>query len=111
MAADRAYELVAQGMPFRDAYRRVGADLGKAGREGPLRDGAALAAALAKDYPGAPGDLALDGAWREVRKLRNEVEGDRSVVTGALVRLAGPAAARLTDAGPAAGVPEAADGR
>ena len=116
MATDRAYALVAQGMPFRDAYRQVGAELREAGRGGPLRDGAALAAALAKDYPGAPGNLALDGAWREVRKLRNGVEDDRSVVTRALVRLAGSAAARLTDAGPAAGgpatgEPEAADGR
>ena len=32
LATDRAYELVAQGMPFRDAYREVGAELREGGR-------------------------------------------------------------------------------
>ena len=111
MATDRAYALVAQGVAFRDAYRQIGAELSTAGSGGRLHDGAALDAALAKDYPGAPGNLALDGARRELRQVRGAVERDRAAVTGALVRLAGPAAARLTGARPAENGPEAADGR
>ncbi len=99
MATDRAYELVAQGMAFRDAYRQVGAELREAGDGAPLPDDAALAAALAKNYAGAPGNLALDGARREMQILRDAVEDDRSAVTRALVRLAGPAGERLMDTG------------
>jgi argininosuccinate lyase len=99
MATDRAYELVAQGMAFRDAYRQVGAELREAGDGAPLPDDAALAAALAKNYAGAPGNLALDGARREMQILRDAVEDDRSAVTRALVRLAGPAGERLMDIG------------
>jgi argininosuccinate lyase len=98
MATDRAYELVAHGMAFRDAYRQVGAELREAGDGAPPRDDAALAAALAKDYPGAPGNLALENARGELQKLRDAVDDDRSAVTGALVRLAGPTAERLTEA-------------
>ena len=99
MATDRAYELVAQGMAFRDAYRQVGAELREAGDGAPLPSDAALAAALAKNYAGAPGNLALDGARREMQILRDAVEDDRSAVTRALVRLAGPAGERLMDTG------------
>ena len=99
LATDRAYELVAQGMPFRDAYRQVGAELREAGEGACPQDDAALAAALAKDYPGAPGNLALDDVRGALLELRNAVDGDRSAVTRALVRLAGPAAERLTDSG------------
>ena len=112
MATDRVYGLVAQGAAFRDAYRQVGAELRAAGRRGRPQDGPALDAALAKDYPGAPGNLALDGARQELRKLQAAVERDRAAVTGALVRLAGPAAARLTeDSRSAVDGPEAADER
>ena len=86
-------------MAFRDAYRQVGVELREAGDGASLPDGAALAAALAKDYPGAPGNLALDDARRELETLRAAVDADRSAVTRALVRLAGPAAERLTDSG------------
>ena len=71
----------------------------RAGEGTPLHKDAALAAALAKDYPGAPGNLALDDARRELDTLRAAVDADRSAVTRALVRLAGPAAERLTEAG------------
>ena len=86
-------------MPFRDAYRQVGAELREAGEGACPQDDAALAAALAKDYPGAPGNLALDDVREALLELRNAVDGDRSAVTRALVRLAGPAAERLTDSG------------
>jgi hypothetical protein len=86
-------------MAFRDAYRQVGAELREASDGAPLPDDAALAAALAKNYAGAPGNLALDGARREMQILRDAVEDDRSAVTRALVRLAGPAGERLMDTG------------
>ena len=97
MATDRAYELVTQGMAFRDAYRKVGAELLESGKDVSVMGDAALATALAKDYPGAPGNLALDHARQELRVLKEAVDADRSSVTRALVSLAGPAAKRLTE--------------
>lgn len=100
LAADRVYELVTQGMTFRDAYRQVGADLRTAcdstvRDRAPLTRAEVLAAAMAKDYPGAPGNLGLDATWKDVEALRDAVIADRAAVTGALTELAGPSAARL----------------
>jgi len=53
-ATDRAVELAASGVPFREAYRRV-ADEIKA-----LAQGDAQASLAARVSPGAPGDLRLD---------------------------------------------------
>jgi argininosuccinate lyase len=53
-ATDAAYDLVAQGVPFRDAYRRVAANLGALVSVEP---GPALAA---RTHQGASGNLGLD---------------------------------------------------
>jgi argininosuccinate lyase len=53
-ATDAAYDLVAQGVPFRDAYRRVAANLGALASVDP---GPALAA---RTHQGASGNLGLD---------------------------------------------------
>jgi len=52
-AADRALELVAEGMPFRDAYRKVGAELAtlKEATDGCDKE---------EDLDGGPGNLRLD---------------------------------------------------
>ena len=54
-ATDRALELVAGGMPFRDAYRRVKESLGELEHSDPV------AAALRKRHLGAPGGLDFEG--------------------------------------------------
>ncbi len=57
-ATDRAYELVAQGVPFRDAYRQVAASPG-------AQEPGDLAARLRKRaHEGAPGAMDLDGVAR-----------------------------------------------
>ena len=96
LATDRAYELVAQGTPFRDAYRQVGAELRTACGRAPLGLEEVVAAAMAKDYPGAPGNLGLAAGRRTVEALRGAVAADRAAVTMALTELAGHAGARLT---------------
>ena len=64
-ATDRALELVAQGLPFREAYRQVGQNLDK------LQAIDALEAIEKKKYPGAPGNLNL-GAFRKDAAMRRE---------------------------------------
>lgn len=53
-ATDRAYELVQQGMPFRDAYRQVGAALAE------LPSGDARASLGQRTHIGASGNLGLE---------------------------------------------------
>ena len=53
-ATDRAFELVAKGMPFRDAYREVGRNLGALAAEDPA------AAIAARKSSGTTGNLRLD---------------------------------------------------
>ncbi len=70
-ATDRAYELVAEGVPFRDAYRQVAADPG-AQEPGDLvarlRARAHLGATGALDLPGLADRLAAEAsAWRRRR--------------------------------------------
>jgi argininosuccinate lyase len=53
-ATDRAVELTASGVPFRDAYRRVAEELER------LEQGDAAKSLAERVSPGAPGDLRLD---------------------------------------------------
>ena len=53
-AADAANELVAQGVPFRDAYRRIGLNLDALSDRDPVGN------IQSKTHLGAPGNLALD---------------------------------------------------
>ena len=87
---------VAQGIPFRDAYRRVGAELRTSGLTPALERADFVAAAMAKDYPGAPGNLSLDDSYRAVEALRSAVDADRAPVVRGLTQLAGQSGARLT---------------
>lgn len=67
-ATDAALELVQQGVPFREAYRRVGTDLDAVGAPDPLE-------ALAKrSADGAPGNLNLSAARERVAHTRKELE-------------------------------------
>jgi argininosuccinate lyase len=63
-ATDRALELAAAGMPFRDAYREVKARLGEMGA------GSAEAAAAASRRVGAPDALKLDVLRDQVKRAR-----------------------------------------
>jgi argininosuccinate lyase len=53
-ATDRAVELAQQGVPFRDAYRKVAAEIGQLGAGDPA------ASLAARTSPGGPGALQLD---------------------------------------------------
>ena len=97
LAADRAYELVSKGVPFRDAYRQVGAELNSEFSKPQPAHADVLSAALAKDYKGAPGNLSIDVSRQAVKELRESVAADRAVVTEALTKLAGPLGMNLTE--------------
>jgi argininosuccinate lyase len=78
-ATDRAFELVAEGMPFRDAYREVGRTLDTLASRDPS------AAIAAKKSTGATGNLRLDiprarAAEHEVW-LKKEEAGKRAAIT------------------------------
>ena len=62
LATDRAVELAAEGMPFRDAYRQVARELAEAegGRSREELVEAARASVRARRSPGAPGALQID---------------------------------------------------
>ncbi|MBK9264377.1 MAG: argininosuccinate lyase [Polyangiaceae bacterium] len=62
-ATDRAVELTASGMPFRDAYRRVALELEQ------LVQGDAAKSLDARVSPGAPGDLRLDRIEARMKAL------------------------------------------
>ncbi len=82
-ATDRALELVAEGIPFRDAYREVGRMLDALAGRDPVE------AIARKSSTGAPGNLRLDvpraAAAREKQWLDDEERRKR----GSISRLAG----------------------
>jgi len=82
-AADRALELVAEGLPFRDAYRRVAAELPALGQRDPRE------AMARKKHTGAPGNLGLELAEGRLEALRRTNEGRRQEVQARLDALAG----------------------
>lgn len=67
-ATDRAIELSAAGVPFRDAYRRVAADLAEGVGRTPEESLRARVSA------GAPGNLGLDRLRRRLDEARRESE-------------------------------------
>jgi argininosuccinate lyase len=82
-AADRALELAAEGVPFRDAYRRVAAEL-------PSLQGRDPREAIArKTHTGAPGNLGLEVAEGRLASLRQENAERRKRVEPRLKALAG----------------------
>ncbi|MEI6219144.1 MAG: argininosuccinate lyase [bacterium] len=82
-AADRALELVGQGMPFRDAYRFVKEHLDDLASIDPRQ------AVSAKTHLGAPGGLDFRAMDARRRGLCKAIEGKRKTVNRAVSRLLG----------------------
>lgn len=66
-ATDVAYDMVRQGVPFRDAYRRVAEQLGKIETFDPV------AALETRKSTGTPGNLSLETPKRGLEALRSRV--------------------------------------
>jgi argininosuccinate lyase len=82
-ATDRALELVAEGMPFRDAYRVVGKSLDTLAGRDPVD------AIARKTSTGAPGNLRLDVPRRGLQKEKQWLEAEAARKREAISRLAG----------------------
>ena len=82
-AADRALELVAEGVPFRDAYRRVAAELPALEKRDPRE------AIARKKHTGAPGNLRLEVAEGRLASMREANDRRRQRVEPKLKALAG----------------------
>jgi argininosuccinate lyase len=100
-AADRAYALAQQGMPFRDAYRQVAAD--PAARESPASghaagDGDLEARLRARAHQGAPGNLGLSVTRARLEEARAVWRARRVHFEAAIAALThAPAASETTD--------------
>ncbi len=82
-AADRALELVAEGMPFRDAYRKVGAELAT------LKGSDPADAIRKKTSTGAPGNLRLDVSRKALQDLQSRIEAEERHSRSKISSLAG----------------------
>ena len=82
-ATDRVLELVAEGMPFRDAYQNVKRHLSD------LNDRDPQAAALKKTHSGAPGNLDLPGLRRKLSQHGRQNRSRRLACHRALSKLLG----------------------
>jgi argininosuccinate lyase len=103
-ATDQAYELVAQGVPFRDAYRQVAAS------PGAQEPGDLVARLRGRAYEGAPGALDLDGLTRRIAVARATWSRREEELTAALDALASgalPEPEPGTPASPATGATDA----
>jgi argininosuccinate lyase len=84
-ATDRALELVARGMPFREAYRSVGTDLGA------LEKGDPEEAIRRRSYTGTSGNLQLDSAAKQLEKRRDQLASRKQGIEAKIEALAGSA--------------------
>ncbi len=84
-ATDRAYELVAQGVPFRDAYRQVASD------PGAQDPGDLIARLRARAHQGATGALDLPGVSARIAEQRDAWERRRAHFAHAVGALTGAA--------------------
>jgi argininosuccinate lyase len=82
-ATDYALELVRQGLPFRDAYRRVAADLSQLKRRDPQR------ALAEKVSSGTTGNLGLEKSAERLSARRDSLEAERQRVSEKLAALTG----------------------
>jgi len=82
-ATDRALELVAEGMPFREAYRQVGSSLKEVGERDPA------AALRQRTSTGTPGNLRLDVPRADVEEVIRYLEREESARGAALTALMG----------------------
>lgn len=83
-ATHRALALAASGMPFRDAYRQVGAEVAEGRLERPA-DLEQVRRAYATE--GSPGDLRLDDAAARLSALEAQARSTRATLEGALAAL------------------------
>jgi argininosuccinate lyase len=81
-ATDAALQLVAAGVPFRDAYRQVATGAVPVERPGDL-----VAALARRSSEGAPGNLGLEGARARLQAERARVGEQRERFEGALAAL------------------------
>ncbi|MBN1556545.1 MAG: argininosuccinate lyase [Lentisphaerae bacterium] len=89
-ATDRTLELVAEGKPFRDAYRNVKAHLKD------LENRSADEAVREKRHLGAPGELDLDVLRLGAARFRDVLVKERRAFHGALSKLLGVKYPELT---------------
>lgn len=82
-AADRALELVAGGMTFRDAYDNVRENLKELKHINPE------AAVASKSHYGAPGGLDFDGMAGRIAEINKFITNERKKFHGAISRLLG----------------------
>jgi argininosuccinate lyase len=82
-ATDRAMELVAKGVPFREAYRTVGNELDS------LPDGDPDQAIRRRTYTGTTGNLGLEKARKQLEHRREQLELRRNRIAAKLEALAG----------------------
>jgi argininosuccinate lyase len=90
-AADKALELVSKGIPFRDAYKQVGASLDALSTQDPVQ------AIKSKTSTGAPGNLRLDVGRAAIAELSAWMASAASVMTSAIRALAGAEVALFSD--------------
>jgi len=94
-ATDRALEMVAEGIPFREAYRKVGTDLAAvAGRDLSLADRDPVEAISKRTSLGAPGNLRLQipraaaaGFAEELSRMSTEKRKKIAALAGREVEL------------------------
>jgi argininosuccinate lyase len=82
-ATDRALELAARGVPFRDAYRTVGADLQA------LEKGDPDEAIRRRTYPGTTGNLGLERSARQVKKWTDQLASRKRKIDQKIEALVG----------------------
>jgi|SRR3989339_391945 len=80
-AADAAYEFVRKGMPFREAYQKIGADIQS------LKAPDRKKALLERIHSGSSGNLGLDGLKSLISKGIGEFRSDMSCFEGKITRL------------------------
>ena len=83
-ATDRVLELVKDGMPFRDAYRKVAGELGNLENADPVQN------ILSKTHLGATGNLGLNLARDRARHWRDWAQSARERWQGPLEELLKP---------------------
>jgi argininosuccinate lyase len=82
-ATDRALEMVAEGIPFRDAYREVGRSLDALAGRDPVD------AIARRSSTGAPGNLRLDVPRSAVKKEEERLKAENLAKRDKIARLAG----------------------
>jgi argininosuccinate lyase len=82
-ATDAALALAQEGVPFREAYRRIGGNLDAVEAPEPLE------ALARRSCDGAPGNLNLDGARERVAQARKSLEVRRKRLSRAVADLVG----------------------